>query len=193
MSTPQHRRADPRVARTRLWLRTALIELIGEKEFDAITVSEIIQRAGINRSTFYKHYLDKWDLLANCVAETVGLLQRHVLSLEDPSVDSATTDAVPDVVVWVFEHIAEHTVFYRLMVGRHPLNLIAAELEQQVEQFIIQHAERFFPNGSAELLPTPLRCRIYAASFVGAVRWWLEHGQQYTPRQMATWTFRAVG
>ncbi|UYN89454.1 MAG: TetR family transcriptional regulator [Anaerolineales bacterium] len=54
---------DPRVIRTRRLLVDALNELMGEKSFDAITVSEIATRATLNRVTFYAHFQDKYALL----------------------------------------------------------------------------------------------------------------------------------
>lgn len=54
---------DPRVVRTRALLVDALHALIGEKSFDAITVSEIASRATLNRVTFYAHFQDKYALL----------------------------------------------------------------------------------------------------------------------------------
>lgn len=56
--------ADPRVRRTRKLLQDALVELLGEKSFDAITVQDIAARSTINRATFYVHYADKYDLFA---------------------------------------------------------------------------------------------------------------------------------
>ena len=41
----------------------AMDELMRRELFDAITTSEILKRAGVSRSTFYRHYRDKYDLL----------------------------------------------------------------------------------------------------------------------------------
>lgn len=54
---------DRRVRRTREALHRALIELMMERAYDRITVSDVIARADIGRSTFYAHYRDKDDLL----------------------------------------------------------------------------------------------------------------------------------
>jgi AcrR family transcriptional regulator len=43
---------DPRVVRTRQLLRDALVSLIAEKGFDALTVQDIADRATLNRATF---------------------------------------------------------------------------------------------------------------------------------------------
>ena len=54
MSDKQDRRSQ----RTRHLLSAALVQLIREKDYNAITVSDIIERANIGRSTFYSHYRD---------------------------------------------------------------------------------------------------------------------------------------
>jgi len=52
---------DRRIARTKAAIREALVALIEEKGFDALTVKDIATRANINRGTFYLHYKDKFD------------------------------------------------------------------------------------------------------------------------------------
>jgi len=56
------RRLDPRARKTRDALGDALVQLVHEKPFDAITVHEVLERAGVARSTFYAHFRDKDDL-----------------------------------------------------------------------------------------------------------------------------------
>ena len=56
-------KTDRRIQRTRQSLRTALLELIKEKGYDAISIEEITERANVGRATFYLHYKDKEDLL----------------------------------------------------------------------------------------------------------------------------------
>jgi AcrR family transcriptional regulator len=59
----QDQTEDLRVRRTRKTLQEALIALTIEKGFAAVTVRDITERAMVNRSTFYRHYLDKYELL----------------------------------------------------------------------------------------------------------------------------------
>ncbi|BAK98717.1 putative TetR family transcriptional regulator [Oscillibacter valericigenes Sjm18-20] len=53
---------DLRVIKTRRNIEESLIHLLGRKSFEQITVQDILEEALINRSTFYKHYSDKYDL-----------------------------------------------------------------------------------------------------------------------------------
>lgn len=56
-------KTDPRIRRTRDLIRNAMEALMGEKDFNAITVQDIAARADINRATFYAHFEDKYALL----------------------------------------------------------------------------------------------------------------------------------
>jgi AcrR family transcriptional regulator len=62
-------KTDPRVRRTRDRLGDALVGLMQEKPFDAITVQEVLDRANVGRSTFYAHYRDKLDLFLSDLDE----------------------------------------------------------------------------------------------------------------------------
>jgi hypothetical protein len=59
------RNDDRRVQRTRQLLRTALVPLIEENGFEALTVQDIIDRANVGRATFYAHFDKKEDLLVS--------------------------------------------------------------------------------------------------------------------------------
>lgn len=59
---------DRRSQRTHRLVISAMLELMAEKTYDAITVQDLLDRANIGRSTFYSHYFDKEDVLAS-VAE----------------------------------------------------------------------------------------------------------------------------
>src|SRR5229473_6438569 len=65
---------DLRVRRTHKLLWEALMTLMIEQEFETISVKEICDRAMVHRTTFYKHYEDKYDLLARGMQQTHEML-----------------------------------------------------------------------------------------------------------------------
>ncbi|CAN5349766.1 hypothetical protein BH09VER1_BH09VER1_28230 [soil metagenome] len=70
---------DPRVKRTRGVLRTALMGLLGEKSFEDVSVADVTERAGVNRATFYDHYMDKYGLLEDVIGEDFrGMLGKRM-------------------------------------------------------------------------------------------------------------------
>lgn len=71
---------DRRVARKRALLQDALIALIPEHAYAAITVDDICQRANVGRSTFYTHYADKDALRSATIEAHLGSLSRGRMS-----------------------------------------------------------------------------------------------------------------
>lgn len=68
MATPP-RGSDLRVRRTRRSLFLAFTELMQEKDFSAIHIHDITERAMVNRGTFYSHFADKYELLDSLMRE----------------------------------------------------------------------------------------------------------------------------
>jgi AcrR family transcriptional regulator len=59
---------DPRVKRTRGLILQSFESLLSEKGFESISVQDVTGRAQINRATFYKHYVDKYELLDRSIS-----------------------------------------------------------------------------------------------------------------------------
>ena len=74
-----------RVRRTQKLLREALIELIEERGFDALTVGEITERAMVSRAAFYRNYQDKYDLVEQIFARShAGFVQCRLQNQKQP-------------------------------------------------------------------------------------------------------------
>lgn len=69
---------DLRVIKTRNNIQASFISLLSQKNFSKITVQDILDAALINRSTFYKHYSDKYQLAENLCNEIFDLLKTGV-------------------------------------------------------------------------------------------------------------------
>ncbi len=60
---------DPRVRRTRQSILQAFADLVDRKGFQATSVQDITEQAGINRATFYAHFPDKFALLQRSIEQ----------------------------------------------------------------------------------------------------------------------------
>lgn len=56
----------------RMCIGESLLELMKEKEFDRITIKELVEKAGISRVTYYHYYYDKSDVLRDYLNEIVS-------------------------------------------------------------------------------------------------------------------------
>src|SRR6266568_7035345 len=99
-----------RLRRTQTLLREALIALIEERGFEALTIGELTSRAMVSRAAFYRNYQDKYDLVEQIFEEAMSALLNAVgeLGLEHP----------PESWVTFFEHIAEYERLYRALLGK---------------------------------------------------------------------------
>jgi AcrR family transcriptional regulator len=73
--------ADRRVRRTRASINDAFVQLVGEKEYDDITIADILDRADVGRSTFYAHFEDKDDLMRQSLEGMRAMLQAQTEAL----------------------------------------------------------------------------------------------------------------
>ena len=70
-------RSQSRYFATAARMDEAFLEILNEKDYAYITVKEICEKAGVNRSTFYLHYETMSDLLS----ESVGRMNEQFFAL----------------------------------------------------------------------------------------------------------------
>lgn len=83
------KKTDPRTRKTKRAIRQALSELLKEKELRKITVQEIVEKAEISRFTFYKYYLDVYDLYEKIEREILIHMSVIILQLESRTAEVA--------------------------------------------------------------------------------------------------------
>jgi AcrR family transcriptional regulator len=166
-----------RVRRTQKLLREALIELIEEQGFDALTVGEITERAMVSRAAFYRNYQDKYALVEQIFAEA---MQALFLAISEP-------DSVHSPQVWVrfFEHIGEYEHLYRALLGRKGSPWFVLRMRASLIDLIkglgrLSLVERPIYPVSDEFIPNLL-----ATMLVETITWWLEQGRPYSPQEIA--------
>jgi AcrR family transcriptional regulator len=179
---------DLRVRRTRKLIQQALMELTVEKGFSTITVQDIADRAMANRSTFYRHYLDKYDLLDKYMDE-VYELSDHEWSAGEKS-DQRETMTGP---IALLRHIEKHADFYRVMLGPKGDPLFIQRLRQNTERRF-RHLYSLHPiEIKPDDPPLDLRISYIAYASVGAIVWWLENSERITVEQLTSWVGQLVG
>lgn len=181
---------DPRVERTVRALREALVALVSERDYDTLTVTDLVQRAGLHRATFYRHFDDKDELLRRWGLEISALLEQGAGGVAELTVDA---HAPPGLITAVFEHIDQQRAFYQLMVGRHPIPSVARDLERRAASFLRHHGGDLLGPDLPAGPPRAMVAAAYAGYFVAAVRWWLSHAPEADGRQVATWIWGYSG
>lgn len=163
---------DRRSQRTRQLLSEALVQLIREKDYHAITVSDIIERANVGRSTFYAHYRDKDDLFLGELDRVIEVLGQSLPGQEDmPFFPS----------LGLFRHVAEEYELYKALVWTPGIDLMIKHMQRSLSQRIEQGLEK---SGTKFELPIPILASFIAGSFLTLLKWWLENKRMNSPEQM---------
>lgn len=97
--------------RSKALIKRALLELMQEKSFDKISVSDIVRKADINRGTFYAHFKNPHDVLLriqdDMFSELTAVLNKY-------SPDEVMADPVP-VFKQVSEFLLSDIAYYRML------------------------------------------------------------------------------
>ncbi len=175
---------DRRVQRTRDLLQKALIELINERGYDAITIQEIVDRANVGRTTFYEHYNSKDDLLMSCHEAIVsqfqsGLLYPHPLSREE-----LLSPEAPPGMISAYRHLEEARArLYPIFQGRDG-PLILRRIRDLSAQEIEANLRAAFA-GADSILPLDVLATYLAGAQIALMQWWLEKRQPHTSETLA--------
>lgn len=170
---------DLRVRRTRKLLQQALIEGAIEKGFAALTVRDITERAMVNRSTFYRHYLDKYDLLEQHLNEIYEMLEEGGGIGEERNAG----------LIELLKQIQQFPDFYRVVLGPQADAFLSQRFRQQTQQRYLAYFHQAFPEAASHPDGPPLDLKFTTVASAGcsALAWWLEQERPSTPEQFGHW------
>ncbi|MEI7768955.1 MAG: TetR/AcrR family transcriptional regulator [Chloroflexales bacterium] len=173
---------DRRIQRTRGALRSALIELILEQGYEAITIQDIIDRANVGRSTFYAHYMDKHQLLLANLAELRAMLteyQRAAVQTRGGLAKGGFAFSLG-----MFAHADSHVQLYRAMVGKQSGVILLREIQQILADLVRAELATISAPGGRGTIPQEVLVEYVVSAFLGLLVWWLEAGKTCSAAQM---------
>jgi len=181
---------DRRIIRTKIAIREALISLIEEKGFDAILVSDIAERANINRGTFYLHYQDKFDLLDKTQTEIIHNIEHIVMQANTLKITGTDDFEKPlPIIVSIFEYLKENASLMHAIFSLDG----GVRLQVQIRKTIEKNIKLEFLTGLKEsnfLVPSHYLITYGISAHLGVIQEWLDRGCVESPREMAIILFK---
>lgn len=178
---------DRRVERTQRALTFALVELVLSKRWAKITVQDLLDRAGVGRSTFYFHYRSKEDLLLKSFVKMLDLMD----SCLDRDGDGAGGGRVA-AVAELFAHVGEVTAFHRALARAHVLERLFLAGAQHMSRHIERRLAALAGEGDGARSPSSgagapslrVAAQAHAGSLFALLRWWIDQAAPHTPEEM---------
>lgn len=156
---------DYRVRVTKMLIRKEFTELLKTKPVQSITVREICERTGINRSTFYNHYTDVYDLLEQIERDMLAELGENLKTIEPED------DLMPiSLFKGIFGFLMENSDMCVIMLG-----------ENGDKRFVYKMLEMGMENCLDDLFP------LFSLRFAGTNRGFLRLCQQRVHRTDVRW------
>lgn len=157
---------DRRSLRTRKAVFDAFTRLIFSRRYSAIRTTDLIEAAGVGRSTFYEHFRNKDDVMVWAIDPIFGFLA-----------DAAAGHASLPRLHFVLDHLWERRALARVLF-EPPLN---AKLQRKLAAMI----EARLGEGQATDLPLALTAAAAAASQLAMLRLWLSGEVSCEPAVLA--------
>lgn len=173
-------RNDKRSIRSKELLKEALFELLYEKEWRSITIQDLTKKANLNRSTFYQHYENKYDLLGQNVEDLFHSLKETVLSVR---IDNSSTETISyGYLLAFYQHLKDQSYYFKVILNRgYELDIMElfTDIVQEVMGQVVNVQQSI--NG----VPAEIHWRYSIAAHFSVASWWLQNDFPYSPEFMA--------
>lgn len=178
--TTMMRPLDVRQVRTRLALRSAMLELAKNLPFDEITVADLVGQAGVSQATFYRHYKDKNALLSDLARDFTTELG---LRITPETVVADSRKAAQS----FCSFLEENRAVYTALLSHGAKSAIFDDLLKQS----VDHSEA---SGISDevWLPKGLGPIYMVTTILTLAGWWLHRGASVTAAEMAELIDRLV-
>ena len=168
---------DRRKKYTRMVLKDSLMKLLKDKQISTITVKEICELADINRSTFYAHYSDQFDLLKQIEEELIEDLKMYLSTYNFEKEEEAL-------------QMTEKLIEYFASNQDKCQTLLSENSDSSFEKKVRLVARRFIMNKWVEVSQHDQDISEYVSTFIvsGSIqvlKVWLNKGMDKTPKEMA--------
>ncbi|MBI2752103.1 MAG: TetR/AcrR family transcriptional regulator [Betaproteobacteria bacterium] len=166
--------SDRRVARTHGALREALISLISERGWDAISVQDVCDRANIGRSTFYAHFASKEKLLISGFDE----LRRALRAQAGMASDARTWPF--GFVRGLIEHAHENQRLFRAVIGKRSGLVVQRHFRHLLIELV---AEELTDDGIA-MIRRDAAAHYIAGALFELLNWWIDSRSPLAPSEL---------
>ena len=162
---------DRRITKTRKAIYTAFLQLLNQKNFETITVQEIIDLADVGRSTFYSHYESK-ELLLD---ELCRYLFHHLFE----RVGNLTIEEYLTHIFLHFKKNQDHVTSLLFSKNDYFLRQLQKELEHHVYPMVAKDLQTVHPK-----IPSSYLKHLVVTNFIETLTWWMKKGKSYTEDQV---------
>lgn len=168
---------DRRIQKTRQAIDQAFWELMQERDFSAISISNICERANINRATFYLHYTDKYDWLDKRINALMKEIEEICDSVQIPREPQQRAYAIEA----ALQHFDRHFALYSTLLN----NKGTFFFQNRFKRILINLFQYANPQEYSQQPEYEFELNYAASAMVGIIEWWVQNNRPIPAEQMA--------
>jgi AcrR family transcriptional regulator len=170
---------DRRVKRSQNLLGEALLSLILEKGYEAVTIRDITERADVAYVTFFRHYKSKDELVTQRLQTGMRDLQSRIEAAARQTRVSVTESAEGRL---IFEYVQANSLLFRVLLRSQGASQVRQQTLTAIETIFLNNCQPLCTK--EKLIPSQIAVHHIAASLLSLIEWWLEHDMPYPVDKM---------
>ena len=168
---------DRRISRTKHSLHRALNTLILEKGYEATTITDIVSRADVGRSTFYAHHGSKEGLLLH------GLHHLQDVLMDQRQLDGASNPPLLGFSRVFFEHFHEYRDVFQSLRADECGPIVIRKMKRILAEVVRQDLRRVRSENATDQAPRDAIVRFTVDALFAILLWWMEQKPTLSPAQ----------
>ena len=174
---------DRRQRKTRQAIFNAFILLLSKKNYNNITVGEIIELADIGRATFYLHFETKDFLLKDLCQELFDHLFYAENNLDNDKNNIFNCDSHDSVFLHLFMHVKKNDNNIAKLLSCKNNELFLEYFKNQVRSLIVKHIADF-KDKKPHIIPDDFWIDHITSTFIETLKWWIKNKMKQKPEQI---------
>lgn len=162
------KKIDIRVQRTFGQLMAALMELLAEKGFDNLSVSEICDKAGVHRATFYKHFEDKLEFIKYCFENQLSTIEIDVI-IKEPNPENIKK-GIMYCVEEIFRFVDKNIVLLEAICSDKYYMSLGSTFLNALNKFTYDKLSYVI---KAPAYQVEIVSNFYSSALIGVIRWYV--------------------
>ena len=163
---------------TQTALKDSLIELMREKPISRITIKELCEKADINRTTFYAHYTDQFQLLKNIEDETLAWAKETIAGFSGITGKSAVMKYLEH----IFEYLIKNINHVQVLMSEQG----DIDFQRDLLGVMYEQCGTWLINDMNLDLVTSELCFVFIVNgSVGLIQHWLKTGMKETAAELS--------
>ena len=181
------KKEDLRITKTKRNLYEGLLSIMKEKAFEEIKVSEICQTALVNRSTFYDHFDDKFELLESLIED---LKIDLTTKLQENKQLETAKEYYMEMIKLLIDHTYDNITVYSSII-KHNNNSIVMDM---VLDTVLKDVENYIAEHLPESIEIPIEIisRFYVSAVINVCLEYIKVPHKYQKEDIITYLQKLI-